>query len=341
MVNLLVQHGANPNPAGHPARGLKHGQTSLLHWACGCGNLDAARALAALPPFSTTSQGAQLSQLRDASGATLLHWAAAGVRAHAFGSGGHPEVCAWLLESGVDANAATSNGNTVLMWSVWGGNQRTAALLVGAGADPLATNANRCGVSHWAAGGSGGAALCSWLRGECKVNFRLRNGEFNLPLTKAVAHKRYDVVNWLLEDDSESVQVGEDVDSEHSWEAAYAELRRFQGRFGHCLVPQDSETQVGGSVKWAHRQRAARGGRLSADREARLSVLGFEWDPYVAEWEELYARALHESNERTVGDFSQEIASWLLLQRDLRKMGELSDQRADRLKTLTTQLFKV
>ena len=113
-----------------------------------------------------------------------------GVQAHEFGSGGHPEICAWLLEIGADANAASFNGNTVrarayytqtkacslcslyfkvMMWSVWGGSQQTSALLVDAGADPLTRNAHGCGVGHWAAAGGGGVELCSWLRNTCNV----------------------------------------------------------------------------------------------------------------------------------------------------------------------------
>ena len=65
MVRLLLQHGANPDCG---VRGA-----SLVHWACGCGNLEAARALAEHLSLEN------IVHLRDASGATPLHWAAAGM----------------------------------------------------------------------------------------------------------------------------------------------------------------------------------------------------------------------------------------------------------------------
>lgn len=47
-------------------------------------------------------------------------------------------------------------------------------MLVARGADPLAINDKGCGVSHWAAGGSGDARLCTWLRDDCGVSFEKR-----------------------------------------------------------------------------------------------------------------------------------------------------------------------
>lgn len=66
----------------------------------------------ALTPGSRPASG--VSRLRDRSGATVLHWAAAGARGNHFGTGGHRPVCAWLLDDhGCDPNAATGDGNTV------------------------------------------------------------------------------------------------------------------------------------------------------------------------------------------------------------------------------------
>jgi ankyrin repeat protein len=73
MTRLLLGHGADP------MSGLRG--ASLMHWACGCGNLKAAQALA---EYFTTAPGqlppGGFADLRDTPGATPLHWAAAGAR---------------------------------------------------------------------------------------------------------------------------------------------------------------------------------------------------------------------------------------------------------------------
>ena len=64
-----------------------------------------------------------------------------------------------------------------------------------------------------------------------------------------------------------------------SWDAQYARLTAFHQRFGHSRVPVTwvEDKQL---VRWVEKQRkAAREGRLSDDRRARLDLLGFIWNP--------------------------------------------------------------
>lgn len=66
------------------------------------------------------------------------------------------------------------------------------------------------------------------------------------------------------------------------WDQRFGELTGFHRRFGHTLVPARwPENAPLGS--WCYQQRKLRkGGKLAADRIARLETLGFEWDIEVA-----------------------------------------------------------
>jgi len=95
------------------------------------------------------------------------------------------------------------------------------------------------------------------------------------------------VVAWLLESsDSRSGNFeSNNIGSEHDWEVSYSKLCNFKELFGHCLVYTGAPDFTNRALAhWVHRQRAARGCQLSADQEARLCSLGFEFDAYVAEW---------------------------------------------------------
>jgi ankyrin repeat protein len=211
LARLLVQHGANPRERDY--RGA-----TLLHWACGTGNLDAARVLAEWVPADAAAE-------RD--GAGCLHWAAAGATPREFGVGGHPEVCRFLMErvreqerearslaqshpTGASVatasttistlreyvNRPTKDGNTPLMWAAWSGTIETVKLLVRSRADPSCQNRNGCTVAHWAASG-GNLEVCRYLRDVAGADFALPNRGGNTPLSHAVAFGRAEVVEWL------------------------------------------------------------------------------------------------------------------------------------------------
>mmetsp|Transcript_18089 Transcript_18089/g.27966 ORF Transcript_18089/g.27966 Transcript_18089/m.27966 type:complete len:638 (+) Transcript_18089:104-2017(+) len=218
MIELLIQHGANP--LERDARGA-----SLLHWAAGCGNLDAVKCL--LPYFP---EGVLTATERD--GATPLHWAAAGANAREFGIGGHTDVCRYLLEEqgstgNTDsipftnakqlANNLTKDGNSVLMWASWSGTLDAVKLLVRNRADSKVANRNGCTVAHWATSG-GNLEVCRYLAETVGVDFTVPNNGGNTPLTHAVAFGRVDVVEWLRseickddqEDDMIAAQLAKD-----------------------------------------------------------------------------------------------------------------------------------
>jgi ankyrin repeat protein len=219
MLRLMIQHGANP--LERDVRG-----TTLLHWAAGTGNLEAVQEL--LPHFPNG-----LLQTTERDGATPLHWAAAGANAHEFGTGGHVDVCQFLLlecerqrrqqcgagdddNDGTSSNAfetvcsktsvsakelvnqLTKDGNSPLMWAAWSGSLNTVKLMVRHRAIWEVSNRNGCTVAHWAASG-GNLQVCKYLFDVVGVDFFVPNHAGNTPLTHAVAFGRVDVVQWLRE----------------------------------------------------------------------------------------------------------------------------------------------
>ncbi|KAL7453499.1 hypothetical protein ACHAWC_005164, partial [Mediolabrus comicus] len=213
LVTYLIQHGANAYETD--VRGA-----SLFHWAAGCGNLDALKALVVCcntrngissnsnSTLSTPGTSAALLWKASRDDAIPLHWAAAGAGPKEFGIGGSVDVCNYLLSICNDEqsivtqrkliNAQTKDGNTVLMWSAWSGSLEIVKLLIRNRAETGVSNRNGCVVAHWAASG-GNLDVCKYLAGVANVNFDVENYARNTPLSHAVAYGRTSVAKWLRE----------------------------------------------------------------------------------------------------------------------------------------------
>lgn len=135
--------------------------------------------------------------------ATPLHWAVAGVNHTHFGSGGHVDVCRFLLDKAGDkkkelANSATAGGNTPLMWSCWSGSLDVAKMLINeGGADPFASNEGGMAAAHWAASG-GHVEICKYL--DClglSFGEGSEDGDGETPLDCAKSYDRMNVVDWI------------------------------------------------------------------------------------------------------------------------------------------------
>jgi ankyrin repeat protein len=210
ILRLLIQHGANPLERDN--RGI-----TLLHWAAGTGNLEAVKEL--LPFFPNV-----VLELTERDGATPLHWAAAGANSKEFGTGGHTEVCRYLLSqcetpsSNVTTkqyvNRLTYDGNSPLMWASWSGTLDTVKMMIRNRADSKVANRNGCTVAHWASSG-GNLQVCEYLGKVVGVNFFEPNYGGNTPLTHAVAFGRAEIVQWIREqamgeDDEIAARLAED-----------------------------------------------------------------------------------------------------------------------------------
>ena len=67
------------------------------------------------------------------------------------------------------------------------------------------------------------------------------------------------------------------------WDAQYDELAAFHEKHAHCNVAATYAPALSGWV--ARQRRAYRAGSLSAERQAALLTLDFEFDPLRAAWE--------------------------------------------------------
>jgi len=202
ILKLLIQHGANP--LERDIRGV-----TLLHWAAGTGNLEAFKALLHYFPNG-------LIEMAERDSSTPLHWAAAGANSKEFGTGGHYNLCQYILSecdhskdhslkkhktktSAKDiVNQRTKDGNSPLMWAAWAGSLSTVKLMVRYRANWNLCNRNGCTVAHWAASG-GSLKVCQYLAEVVGVDFFVKNLGGNTPLTHAVAFGRVDVIQWLRE----------------------------------------------------------------------------------------------------------------------------------------------
>eukprot|EP00978_Attheya_sp_CCMP212_P047020 scaffold421188_cov47-Attheya_sp.AAC.10 len=201
MVELLLQHGANPRE--HDASGA-----SLLHWAAGTGNLLGTTALLKALKESDEEDSPTVSPVEclnkyhgSRDDATPLHWACCGVGPGKFGTGGHANVCRFFLEeagedSRILANSRTVTGNTCFMWAAWSGSLDVMELLLKYGANAHAENSNGCTAAHWAASG-GHLTVCQFLNDQ-HVDLKGQNEAGHTPLHHAISHGRIHVVNWLL-----------------------------------------------------------------------------------------------------------------------------------------------
>jgi len=210
MMSLLLNHGANY--AEHDDWG-----STALHHAAGHGNLGGVRALVQrLERDGVEMEGgdvcdglqstcASCSATKDR--ATPLHWAACGMNRTRFGSGGHADVCTYLLDRAGDcdkmeelalANAKTESGATPFMWACWSGSVDCARVLVERGrADPFVRNARGFDAAHFASAG-GHVDVCRYLKTlGLEFEGNNENGEGETPLICARKYGRDDVVDWI------------------------------------------------------------------------------------------------------------------------------------------------
>lgn len=207
MVSILLDHGSNY--AEHDDWG-----STVLHWAAGTGNLEGIKVLVEKLEQDEKDMDGDVrdvlwstcaSCFTTKDQATPLHWASAGVDHARFGSGGHAEVCRFLLDKAGDKKEAlvrsvTSKGNTALHWACWAGSLDVAKLLVQEGDANLISCCNEDGftAAHWAAS-AGQVDICNWLFA-CGVDFagkESQNQEGVAPLDCALSYGRSDVMDWF------------------------------------------------------------------------------------------------------------------------------------------------
>ncbi|PYL26590.1 MAG: hypothetical protein DMF37_01580, partial [Verrucomicrobia bacterium] len=125
-----------------------------------------------------------------------------------------------------------------------------------------------------------------------------------------------------------------------NWEERFGELKAFKERFGHCNVPQDwrENPPLG---RWARKQRGKnKSGELSEDRRLRLEQIGFLWEPFDSQWEEMFGLLV--DYKRTHNDCrvpvrwcgNPQLGKWVDKQRRAKKDKRIGENRIRRLEEL-------
>jgi superfamily II DNA or RNA helicase len=124
-----------------------------------------------------------------------------------------------------------------------------------------------------------------------------------------------------------------------SWGERFCELAAFAKSEGHCDVPVNFHNRL--LATWVVGQRAAfRRGSLSQERVAKLTSLGFKWDPHAVAWGEKYGELQsfkashgHCNVAQNDGD-NPGLGKWLHKQRQKKKKGELEVAREEMLNSI-------
>ncbi len=125
---------------------------------------------------------------------------------------------------------------------------------------------------------------------------------------------------------------------EAQWEEMFAALQEYKEKYGDCFVPSRwSKDRKLGSWVNTQRQYYRKGITLSNDQIKRLEDKGFAWEPFEAQWEEMFA-ALKEYKEKYGDCFvprhyreNTQLGTWVHSQRRNYQKKTLSKDQIKRL----------
>jgi len=120
----------------------------------------------------------------------------------------------------------------------------------------------------------------------------------------------------------------------------FVALTAYKQAYGDCNVPSGwkDNPQL---AQWCSRQRKIyKNSKLSPDRFRRLEDIGFVWDPFVANWEEMFAALLNykqthdDCNVPNEWEENPDLGQWGQRQRNVYKKDKLSPERIKRLEDI-------
>jgi hypothetical protein len=176
--------------------------------------------------------------------------------------------------------------------------------------------------------------------GHCNVP---KNWSENKQLAKWMSHQRGYYRNKKLSDDrvKRLEDIGFEWDPlESQWKQMFAMLKKHKDKHGNCNVPQKwtGNRQLG---SWVSSQRGYyRDKQLSNDKIKHLEDIGFEWDIYESQWEQMFAMLIKYKDKH--GDCNiprdwtenKQLANWVNAQRGRYRITKLSDDRIKRLEDI-------
>jgi len=127
---------------------------------------------------------------------------------------------------------------------------------------------------------------------------------------------------------------------EISWEKMFETLTTYKNVHRHCHVPKRYPENPS-LASWVQNQRHAnKNGTISEEHIRKLNEIGFIWNPYEVYWEKMYAMLVDFVNEyghcKVPFNWHEnsQLSRWFFAQRNLKRKGELSQQRIEKLEKL-------
>ena len=126
------------------------------------------------------------------------------------------------------------------------------------------------------------------------------------------------------------------------WEKMYTLLTQYKQQEGHCNVPKSHQEDGQNLGNWLHRQRLnKKNGKLDTMKEQKLEDLGVMWNPFSQKWEDMYAllvkykqRKGHCNVPHSYQETGENIGTWWIRQRHLKKNGKLDAMKEQKLEDL-------
>ncbi|MCI0427496.1 MAG: helicase associated domain-containing protein, partial [Nitrospiraceae bacterium] len=124
------------------------------------------------------------------------------------------------------------------------------------------------------------------------------------------------------------------------WETMYKQLVAYKKRFGDCNVPArwKEDRSLG---MWVSGQRQLKSkDQLPSERVRQLESLGFDWNPFISSWAEMYGRLVAFKQQhrhcnvpvKSKGD--QSLGQWVFKQRQKKEKAQLPLKRIQQLNKL-------
>jgi superfamily II DNA or RNA helicase/ferredoxin-thioredoxin reductase catalytic subunit len=145
----------------------------------------------------------------------------------------------------------------------------------------------------------------------------------------------------IVDETQEIIEIFESVKERlQPWEVMFQQLVEFKNVHGHCNVPNryPENPPLG---NWVQQQRYKnRKGILNEQYIKKLNEIGFVWNPYEVYWENMYAMLVDFVNEyghcKVPFKWHEnlQLSEWFFEQRKLKKKGELSQARIEKLEKL-------
>ena len=167
---------------------------------------------------------------------------------------------------------------------------------------------------------------------------RRRRKQGKLPVEK-IRQLELIEFDWVVEQNSNSYFGGNSIEAnEQRWNGMFEKLRAYNAEYGDCLVQQGWKLDIG-LANWVTSQRMANNrGQLSFELIQRLNEIGFDWDPIVTRWDEMFQKLIKFKDDYGHTNVSQgqpqykELASWVRNQRDAKEQNRpILAERGNRL----------